>query len=201
MTTAVVTDDQLGMLARRQHELFRRVREGTLPVDRVMAALQGTIEGNFGAAPKPSGRMIDCDVQPFIPDGWSIRSEDQIASRILGQLEFDPTKVKFHLEEAQKTGPVVGTELLKQLEGKPVLPANVLDGLLANTAIIPDSWKQRDEQGNIRYVCFWGTVYRDSDGYRCVRYLDWRRGQWHWYYYYLANGVDGQYPAAVALAS
>lgn len=40
----LVTDEQLGQLARRQHDLFRRVREGTLPIDRVLDAFQQLIE-------------------------------------------------------------------------------------------------------------------------------------------------------------
>lgn len=43
----LVTDEQLGELARKQHDLFRRVRDGSLPFDPVMAATQAIIEGRF----------------------------------------------------------------------------------------------------------------------------------------------------------
>ena len=180
-------------------DLFRRVREGTLPVDRVLAALQGIVEGNFDAAPQPSGRIVDCDGMPFVPDGWTIRPEDQIASRVRGQLEWNPDLVRFHLEEAQRTGTIVGAELRGLLKGKPVLPAHVLDHLLANTRLIPESWKQ-DEQGRTRYVFFWGTIYRDSDGDLFVRYLYWRGGQWRWHCDWLVN-VFGEQSPSVLLAS
>lgn len=45
MTKQVVTDEQLGKLSRKQNDLFRRVREGTLSVAEVLAALQRIIEG------------------------------------------------------------------------------------------------------------------------------------------------------------
>jgi hypothetical protein len=44
-TRRVVADDVLGQLARRQHELFRRVMEGTLDPHEVLARLQLMIEG------------------------------------------------------------------------------------------------------------------------------------------------------------
>ena len=44
MTSHDVTDEQLGQLARRQNDLFRRVREGTLQIDVVLSGLQKIIE-------------------------------------------------------------------------------------------------------------------------------------------------------------
>lgn len=59
MTTQVVTDEELGQLARKQHDLFRRVREGGVEFLTVMDGLQLLIEGyeilssrRFG--PKPT---------------------------------------------------------------------------------------------------------------------------------------------------
>lgn len=45
MTTHVVSDEQLGHVARRQHELFRRVRDGSTSIDSVLTGLQKLIEG------------------------------------------------------------------------------------------------------------------------------------------------------------
>ncbi len=45
MTKNVVSDEQLGILARRQHDLFRRVREGSVDVDAALDGLQAIIEG------------------------------------------------------------------------------------------------------------------------------------------------------------
>jgi len=45
MTTKVVPDDAtLGKIAKRQHELFRRVREGTLDPNQVLSSLQSIVE-------------------------------------------------------------------------------------------------------------------------------------------------------------
>ncbi len=58
MTTKhVVADDQLGRLARKQHELTRRVLEGTLEPERVLQSLQGIIEGRSISAPIPSSKF------------------------------------------------------------------------------------------------------------------------------------------------
>jgi hypothetical protein len=43
--STIVTDGELGKLAIKQHELFIRVKKGTLQIDQVLAALQSVIEG------------------------------------------------------------------------------------------------------------------------------------------------------------
>lgn len=194
MTTNVVADEQLGALARRQNDLFRRVRDGSLPFDLVMKSLQQIIEGNFDSLPQTGlNRIMDCDAQPYVPDGWTIEEHQKG-----GEIEFDPKKVEFHLSPNQ-TGDksVNGKKLREELKGKKVLNACVLDHLMANTGLIPESWKQ-DENGNTRYIYFWGTVYRYSDGNLCVRCLYWDGGQWLWSYGGLGNGWDSRRPAAVS---
>jgi hypothetical protein len=193
MTTKFVTDEQLGILARRQNDLFRRVREGTLPVESVLTKLQALIEGDFDAVPNPSGRNIDCDGQPFIPNGWKIESHQPG-----GQIEFDPAKIDLWLFEEQTRGTITGNELRPLVERRPgvILNACVLDHLLKNTALIPESWKQ-DDQGRTRYIYFWGTIYRDSGDSLYVRYLCWRDGQWVWDISWLGLEFVGQDPAAV----
>ncbi len=159
MTTNIVTDEQLGVLARRQHDL--------------------------------SGRFIDCDAQPFVPDGWSVEEH-----RKGGLLEFDPAKIELYLDRRQKSGKIVGHYFRQKLVDKPVLNACVLDHLLANTALIPGDWK-RDEQGRTRYIYFWGTVYRDSIAYQRVRYLCWSGGRWQWRSGELDRGWHDRGPAAI----
>lgn len=44
MAEKSATDEQLGRLARRQNEVFRRVREGSLPADFALSELQRIIE-------------------------------------------------------------------------------------------------------------------------------------------------------------
>jgi hypothetical protein len=193
MTTKFVTDEQLGILARRQNDLFRRVREGTLPVESILSKLQALIEGDFDAVPNPSGRIIDCDAQPYIPEGWRI--ERHIPG---GQIEFDPNKVELWLSDEQHQGTIIGNKLRPLVERRPglILNANVLDHLLKNTALIPESWKQ-DDQGRTRYIYFWGTIYRDSGDSLCVRFLFWNDGRWSWSSGWLGREFVAQNPAAL----
>ncbi|MFA6604181.1 MAG: hypothetical protein WCT10_05115 [Patescibacteria group bacterium] len=198
MTTKnVVTDQQLGILARRQNDLFRRVREGTLPVDRVLTGMQDLIEGKFDTAPASTCHLIDCDARPLTKYGWSIRSEDQLPNVVHDQIEFDPTNVVFHLDDAQKKGVVLGHDLKQKLAGKTVYNARVLDYLLAHPEIIPESWKTY-EQDHIRYTVFWGTVYRDPDGDQRVCYLYWINSRWHSGYGCLSNDFGDHLFAAVS---
>ncbi len=62
----IVADETLGKLARQQHDLFRRVREGSLDPDRVFAGVQAIIEGDF---PEVSPVQLD----------WYISPEQQLA--------------------------------------------------------------------------------------------------------------------------
>lgn len=144
--------------------------------------------------------IIDCDATPFRRQDWEIRPDDQIQGAVGGQLEFDPAKVLLHLVEGQKDGKVAhGYDLMEELAGKPLLKANVLERLLANTDLIPEAWKT-DEQGPARYIYFWGTVYRHARGYLIVRYLCWDDGSWGEGYVCIKRLFDGQGPAAVLVS-
>ncbi len=197
MTTRVVTDEQLATYTQREHELYQRFFKGVVPADRVLRAMQDMIEGSFDAIPAGPHRLIDCDATPFIPEGWMIKPEDQLPGAIGGQVEFDPAKILFHLDEGQKDNKtIIGNKLKEKLAGRSLLKANVLDHLLANTYLIPESWKT-DEQGRTRYIFFWGTVYRDPGGCRCVRCLYWRDGEWGWHCRWLGGKFVDRDPAAI----
>ena len=136
--------------------------------------------------------IIDCATQPFIPEGWSVESHDTS----LGQWEWEVPSL--YLSEKQKGDKyIVGNDLRKELKSQPVLPANVLDYLLANPYLIPEDWKGKA-------VFFWGTIYRDSDDLLYVRYLCWYGSGWGWNYDWLGNGFYSSNPAlvrALALSS
>ena len=188
MTTIVVPDEQLGQLGRKYHDLFRRVREGTLPIEKVLGSMQDLIEGKFDAIPQSLRRLIDCDAAPFLPEGWEGVEEHKKG----GQLAFDASKVGLYLSTRQTEGEkrIGGHDLRKELADKPVLNANVLDYLLAHPELIPDAWKGK-------YLYFWGTIYRDSDGSLCVRCLYWSDGRWDWGYDWLGRRFGGQGPSAL----
>jgi hypothetical protein len=136
--------------------------------------------------------LIDCDANPFTPNGWKVEEHQKG-----GQFDWSADSVKFHLDPGQQDGKYIeGNKLRKQLSGKPVLNANVLDYLLKNPDLIPEDWK-KDEKGNTRYIFFWGTIYRRSVGRLCVRYLYCDDGRWSWRSRWLVSGWGGGSPAAL----
>jgi hypothetical protein len=132
------------------------------------------------------GHLIDCDAGPFIPDGWKVEEH-----RKGGVFKWDASQVQLYLDPGQQDGKwIEGNKLRKLLAGKPVFSATVLDYLLAHLELIPENWKGK-------YVFFWGTIYRHSDGSLYVRYLCWDDGRWYWGFSWLGLDFYGSYPAAL----
>ena len=136
--------------------------------------------------------VIDCDADPLIPyDGWKVEEH-----RKSGQFTWDPDAVSLHLSPSQQEGKCIeGNKLRQEMANKPCLNANVLDYLLRHPHLIPESWKV-DERGNTRYVYFWGTIYRRTDGNLCVRFLCFDGGHWDWDCNWLDLGWCCHYPSA-----
>jgi hypothetical protein len=134
--------------------------------------------------------VIDCDAEPFVPEGWSVEEH-----RKGGAFKWNAEGVALHLDKDQKNGKYIeGNKLRKALGGKPVLNANIFDYLLAHPHLIPEEWKGKA-------VFFWGTIYRDRDGRLCVRYLDWCGDGWYWDARWLGLSWRGGYYPAAVLAS
>lgn len=134
--------------------------------------------------------IIDLDADPFVPNNWKVEEHT-----MGDKFELDFTKIVLYLDEEQQSGGViVGNKLLKKLKGKSALNANVLDHLLANPSFIPEEWKGK-------FIFFWGTIYRYSDGYLCVRFLSWRDVRWVWSYVWLDNFFSDDCPCAVLASS
>lgn len=134
--------------------------------------------------------VIDCDAAPFLPEGWKVESHKKG-----GSLEWDPTKVKLHLSPNQQNGKCInGNKLREELVNEPVLNANVSDYLLAHPESIPEEWKGK-------YVFFWGTIYRRSDGRLYVRDLYFDDGRWYWGCGWLDDDWDSAHPAACSQVS
>jgi len=141
-----------------------------------------------------SGHILDFDTLPYIPNGWSIHPEDQLASRLTGGWELDTSKIELHLDSGQQgNGLIKGGDLKGALEGKKVLPAHILDCLIRCPDMIPDSWRWKA-------IFFWGTVYRTHEGDPCVRYLRWSGRMWTWHYYWLDCQWDVRGPAAICMS-
>lgn len=120
--------------------------------------------------------------------GWTIKSDN-------GQKTVDLSQMVLHLEPEQKIRYISGTEMRTRMEGKG-MSAAVLDYLIEHPEETPESWKE-NENGDINFIFFWGTIYRDSDGRLCVRYWCFHEGRWQSDYDWLDNHWGGQYPAAV----
>jgi hypothetical protein len=111
--------------------------------------------------------VIDLDANPFVPSGWKVEEHQKG-----GQFEWNASQVALYLSKEQQGGKVIeGNKLREGLKRKRVYNANLLDYLLKNPHLIPEGWKGK-------YVFFWGTVYRDSDGFLEVRCLYWSGSRW-----------------------
>jgi len=134
---------------------------------------------------EPSTGIINCDADPFCPYGLEIESHEKD-----GQFLWDPEAIDLYLTESQKDGSIkAGNGVRRELEGKPNLNANVLDYLLTNPNLIPESWQGKG-------IYFWGTMYR-THGSLCVRSLLWVGSCWHGHYGLLEGGWSASEFAAL----
>lgn len=138
---------------------------------------------------------IDTDLTPKPPfNGAQIEYHKKT-----GKIILDFSKLYFYLSDKQKNDSSVGGhKLRKELKGKNVMNAWVLDFLLANPHLIPESWK-KDENGKTRFIYFWGTIFRDSYGDLYVSCLYFHGGIWQTDYDYLDNGWNGCNPALLSV--
>ncbi|MFH1078372.1 MAG: hypothetical protein V1745_03810 [Patescibacteria group bacterium] len=136
--------------------------------------------------------IIDCDAPPFAPERLSLAEEvHQVPGRVTGKFTWNPATVALHLDQDQQGGLIIGTDLAKRLADKKVLPAQVLDHLLAHPKLIPKEWRGKS-------VCFWGTVYRDPAGCLWIRFLSWDGRRWCWFVARLTHRCFSNGPAAVS---
>lgn len=126
-----------------------------------------------------------------VPKGYNWTIEETNDTKL-----FDPKSLKLHFEPEQKESYIEGNKLRKRMKGKG-MSANVLDYLIGHPKLIPEDWKE-DDKGNTRYIYFWGTVYRDSDGDLYVRFVFWGGGGWVSGCDWLGGGWRGGHPAAVS---
>ena len=142
-----------------------------------------------------SNNIIDFDATPLsIPTGLSIRDEDQIASRFRGKWTFNYKDLRTYLSEKQGRGFILGSDLKKDLEGQPVVGAQLLDFYLnkKNRHLIPQKYKWK-------MLFFWGTIYRDSKGTLYVPCMNWD-GLWvHGSFFWLGHHFP-QTPSALSIA-
>lgn len=223
MTTAnAVTDDskltneQRGMLDRREDEIKKRLNQGVINFDWVMAQKQRIIEGLDVLLLATLSMMLTCTKQfqpaKFIRFGWSFwrgpangddwPSEIEQDTRSVSLSEFDPTKVRLETMLRPGESSITGEKNLERLEeGAHVrLGANHFLALLENKSTIPESWKQKVD-GKIRRIYFDGTVLRSPEGRRSVLYLCWSDDGWFWNAEWLGADRDVRSLSASLLVS
>ena len=138
-----------------------------------------------------SGRMklvdrhvIDCDADPWVPDGWSV--EQHIKG---GMFEWDPVRVALRFSDRKKYGEAIGEdELHRLLADKLVLNENVRQYLQVRKGIIPQDCDDK-------ILLFPGTIYRSSDGRRFIATLFNCHDRWGW-----QDGMLRIDPAAVRVS-
>lgn len=176
------------------NEQVKKLSEGDF-LKQVLDALLGRAEI------KPIEHTADLGADPYLPDGWKVEEHKKGTVAKLerkgNDLYLDGKKIEFWLSSEQKRSVITGNILRAKLKGKPVLNANLLEHLLKNPHLIPETWK-KDENGDTRYIFFWGTVYRDTVGSLCVRYLYWRGDEWRWICRWLGYDWGSSDPAAVS---
>jgi hypothetical protein len=120
---------------------------------------------------------IDCKAFPSIPQGWSV-----LEHRSFGEVFVTDGKLQgYKLICApcqQNLLPPVCDEIEKEIKevSAPVFNVNVLDFLLEHQEAITEEMRQRihdNEKDPAWYhgIWFWGTVYKDEKGFRCIRGL------------------------------
>lgn len=188
------TDKLLHFAHQVRKEDLLGLLEGTHKVVRIE---KGKLQQEVGTL----SATIDLDANPSLPfNGATIEKHKKggkvtIEKRADG-LYIDGHKVVLHLSERQVNGKTIqGHELRRELDGKPVLNAGVLDFLMANQSFVPDEMK-KDAKGNTVYTFFWGTIYRSSDGYLVVRFCYWHVGRLKQYYSWLGFKWKFHSPAA-----
>lgn len=191
-----LTAEEIGRLQVKTNEIIRRIVRGNISYEDALEVMQKIIiEGKsamhldviLGKASIIDNRnVIDCESNPFVPDGWKI--DEHFAC---GFVEFTPKNVSLYMPKKQEKGNIGGNHLWTELWNKPFMNANVLDHLLAHPEIIPEEWKGK-------CIFFWGTFYKDEHGIICVRYLKFLgNSKWSWGKRGLGCDFSSDSPAAI----
>lgn len=170
---------------------FAKIKPVAENAARVVTINETTIAVNLGAAPKLP--FDGAEIESHIGENWVI------VEKLADGLYVNGRKVNLYLSRRQQGGKhLTGYELREEVTGKPVLNANLLDALMDNLHLIPENWK-KDDNGNIRYIFFWGTIYiyRDAYGDRYVRCLYFDGGRWVSRCDRLDYDWSSSYPAAL----
>lgn len=212
----LISDKKMEEVIQAFVEVAEDMRRGKVDSDQAMELLEGFRTSSLNTAAPKSGFLARClrflgfgfqkrhafdgEDAPKVARGYIVESHEVPYHKSLGALRSD----KLHLFIAPKDTLgaerlLQGPELYEIVTRHDNLTAIELDSFLLNPESIPESWK-RDERGRLRTVCFWGTIYRDRQGFRYVRCLYWKtwfRFSW-WTSSYVR--IDGWFNATCAAA-
>ncbi len=142
--------------------------------------------------------IINTDNDPRVQDGYSIKKHKK-----LGQITWDPSKIELYVHEWQCDNKrvVSGHELYEKLSHMAILNENVLEYLLENQHLIPDTWKKNKQKEKLQ-IFFWGTIYHNEGG-DLVRYLTRSRADEKWISVYMWLDFDlfRDSPAAILVTN
>ncbi len=182
-TCAEKEEDMSSYVEGQVHQLMERLEKAGFLAKHLtllgqykdLGSIRDVLEGHSEIRPKEY--LIDLDAYPFIPSKhWEV-----VEHKKGGQWKYDPAKLGLYLSQKQEDGTIMGHDLRKELEGQPVMNANLLDFYLKNPLLIPSAWKSEA-------IFFWGTVYRNAAGSLYVRFL-YRHGcRWDDNFRCLRNG-------------
>jgi hypothetical protein len=165
-------DADAAKLAGLQIDLLSKVRKGKITLDEFKNFLNKPKRHFVNLAENPRPPFEGAEV---VKHDITINGKSQVELKPVGdELFVDGIKIILHLSERQIGDRcVAGHELRKELEDgeQLLLNSNVLDYLYDHPELFPKHWK-KDENGETRYIYFWGTIFRDtSDDCRCIRCL------------------------------
>lgn len=162
----------------------------------------------------PEPRIFKIDrTQPFDPatfvgvgwtiwrgpiDGDGLEGDEDQDLKSLAFTEVDLAKVSFVTMLKPEGTYINGIERQKRLKevGHIRLDAKVFQTFWENRELIPEIHKRMPD-GNVRYMCFDGTVLRSPGGRRHVLCLYFRDGKWSWHVDSLNDVFDVSNPSVV----
>jgi hypothetical protein len=130
----------------------------------------------------------------FLGENWKIEEDNKMSTLDLSDITLINT-----LKVSEKY--ISGEQNLERLKNQNTisLNANAFRYFWENQDKMPKDWSEKVD-GNILFIYFWGTIFRDPDGNRFVLCLSRFEGWWYWLTPWLGYDWDRSDPS-VALAS
>jgi hypothetical protein len=137
-------------------------------------------------------RSMPFDPKVLLGKGWRIEEQDE---RALALTTINLTEVILDsiLEKGEKI--IKGEDRFRRIKEKTNrirLDAGIFKTLWENQILIPEKWKE-ETNGESTSIYFEGTIFRNSNGNRCVLNLCGSGGEWRWSYCwngYILNASD-----------